>query len=478
MAEVDTSMYKLPVRKSPLEMAGQLQSLESSQLGIDSKKLEQAKFGLEGLLRDAASIGPKGTPEQFAAMGRNAVKMGYVPASALPAWDEKIASFKGNMPEFYRSIVSQATNHAEALASHIGTAKDVDTGAGVISGRARPIMEGGGMEPGVGSYARKELPPTTPTVDNQRLLPDGTPNPAYLQPGYLGPAGPAGVSRLEPTAGAGASVASLPTRVAPSGPASPAAAQPRAAALPPSALPVKLPVTRTPNFTERFAGETRVSSGASPGVAGAIEAVGTQSGKDYATDLTRAKSFKADLYPAEAALAGIQELGPKNVGPGTEPLNAIKSAIVTWLPNVDKKIIDEVGTFEQTRKYLTQIARSSGSTGTNDQLAASFEANPSIKMSSAATENVLKSVIALRKMQHAQTLLFGQQNLPPSDYSSWISKNQNTLDARAFGFDMMTPEAKTKLIASLKKDPKAYQKFETSLQFAHDADLITPPARK
>jgi len=172
------------------------------------------------------------------------------------------------------------------------------------------------------------------------------------------------------------------------------------------------------------------------------------------------------------------------------PLNQIKSAIITWLPNADKKLIDEVGTFEQTRKYLTQIARSSGATGTNDQLAAAFEANPSIKMSNAATENVLKSVIALRKMQHAQTLLFGQQGLPESQYSKWIASNQNVLDPRAFGFDIMDNNAKSKLMEGMatkdrsgnwiakKGKEKEFQKFEQSLSFANDAGLIEPPGRK
>ena len=111
-------------------------------------------------------------------------------------------------------------------------------------------------------------------------------------------------------------------------------------------------------------------------------------------------------------------------------------------------------------------------------------------MSNAATENVLKSVIALRKMQHAQTLLFGQQNLPPSEYSQWISKNQNVLDPRAFGFDNMDTNAKTKTLETMaskdksgnwvakKGKEKDFQKFEQSLSFANDAGLIEPPGRR
>ena len=93
-------------------------------------------------------------------------------------------------------------------------------------------------------------------------------------------------------------------------------------------------------------------------------------------------------------------------------------------------------------------------------------------------------------MQHAQTLLFGQQNLPPSEYSQWISKNQNVLDPRAFGFDIMDKDAKSKLLEGMahkdnsgnwianKGKEKEFNKFEQSLSFANDAGLIEPPGRK
>ena len=151
-------------------------------------------------------------------------------------------------------------------------------------------------------------------------------------------------------------------------------------------------------------------------------------------------------------------------------------SISFFISNAKKEDIEKVADFEATRKYLTQIARSSGSTGTNDQLAAAFEANPSIKMSQAATETVLKSVIALRKMEHAQTLLFNEQGLPPSDYSKWVSKNQNVFDPRAFGFADMDRKAQEKVIKSL--SPVQKKKFEYSLEFADKAGLIAPPNLK
>ena len=97
-------------------------------------------------------------------------------------------------------------------------------------------------------------------------------------------------------------------------------------------------------------------------------------------------------------------------------------------------------------------------------------------MSTAGVDTVLKSIIALRKMEHAQTLLFGEQGLPPNEYSKWVSKNQNVFDPRAFGFADMDRNAQEKIIKSL--SPTQRKKFEYSLEFANKAGLIEPPKLK
>ena len=215
----------------------------------------------------------------------------------------------------------------------------------------------------------------------------------------------------------------------------------------PQGLPIAPPATSGPTaptvnrgtqFNDRFAGDTPgfVPTGAAPGVIAASSAVAEQSGKDYATDLTRAKSLQSDLYPATRVLDILHQEGPTAFGQGTDNLNTLKNAMVTWFPNsgVDAS---KVANFEEAKKQLVQLARSNGNSGTNDQLAAAFEGSPNTKMTGATIESVVKSIVALRKMQAAQTLMFGQTGLPPDQYSKWIAKNQNQFDPRAFGFDMM-----------------------------------------
>lgn len=474
MAEVDTSSYpraSLPVQKSALDQVQQLgtmqqqqQQIQSGGLTIEKQKLDlvNQRFGEMAKGFTALLADPSLDSNKFRKYVQDQVKLGYVPPEMAATTLSNAPTDPAQLKGYLKTQLQHAQTVVEAINTHFGSNENLQDNQNVYQGVRQSPMQGGAFTPATTTPI--QLPPTLPIQNAQGAQ------------GVVGPAGPAGPqpSVPMPRARPGLPVAASPT----------------------AALPVAGPTGPTVNngteFNNRFSGAfpTAVQTAPAPGVAAANAAVAEESGKDYATDLKRAKNYQADLYPATAALEGIKELGTQGVGPGTEGLNNIKSALITWLPNASKEDIDKVGKFEETRKYLTQIARSSGATGTNDQLAAAFEANPSIKLSQAATENVLKSVIALRRMQHAQTLLFGQQGLQPSEYSQWISKNQNTLDPRAFGFDIMDNNAKKKLMSSMatqdgsgnwiakKGKEKDFQKFEQSLSFANDAGLIEPPGRK
>lgn len=463
--EADVSSYnQQPLPVSPLDMAKNLgslqqqkQQIQSGAITIDKQKLDliNNQFNLINQELSALSDDPNITKAQAAERLTRFANTYKLPKEAT---DHMLLELNQapNVKTFSDVALRRGMTVQEKLNQQYGATETQSDQSTSYQGVRAPPSKGGGFIPS--TQMPIQLPPGTPNVNNQRLLPDGTPNPAYLQPGLLGPAGPAGVTPVPRP-----SPARMPVE-APPAPVSGASG----------------PTVQTGfDFKQRFAGDGgRVVTGAPPGVASAIQAVGEQSGKDYATDLTRAKNYQTDLQPDLAVLEIVKGKKNSDFGPGTESLNQLKKLAVTWLPNVDAKLINDSSDYDTVKKYLIQGARSNGATGTNDQLAAAFEASPNVTMNTATIENIVKSRIALRKMQAAQTLLFGQQNLPESEYSKWISKNQNTLDPRAFGFDMMTNEAQRKLIDTIKKDPKAYQKFETSLQFAHDANLIEPPARK
>lgn len=473
MAEgVDTSSYlkpaALPAQKSLLDQVGQFQQLDSNKQTIEKQKLDlvnqrfkELAKGFTGLIADKDL-----NADKVKSYVDNQVKLGYIPPEMAQVTISQLPA--NGDANTIRKHLEQQLQHAqttiEALNYNFGVNDTQQDNQNVYSGVRASPAKGGGFT--TTTTTPLQLPPTTPNID-----------PNTGQAGYVGPAGPAGPrpSRMPVEA-----PATPPAPVAPlqAGPVNNPAVTGPSSNFGGTVLSANVEPPASVSNRIDAAFPNRVVTNLAPGVIEARGAVTSQSGKQFADDLTKARNFKQDLYPAQSALKGVQELGEREVGPGTPALNDLKSAIITWLPGADKAEIEKVGKFQETRKYLSQIARTSGNTGTNDQLAAAFEANPSITMSKAATENVLKSVIALRKMQHAQVLLAEQQGVKPEDYSKWIAKNQNTLDARAFGFDMMSNEAKQKLVAELKKDPKALKRFESSLQFAHDADLIEPPARK
>lgn len=484
MAEINTDSYlkpaALPQQKSLLDQVGQFQQLESGQQTIEKQKLDlvnqrfkELSKGFVGLIADKDL-----NEDKVRNYVTSQVKLGYIPPEMAAQTISQLPpnADANTLRKHLELQLQHAQTTIEALNYNFGANDQQTDNATNQQGVRLPPNKGGGFVPA--TQQNLQLPPGTPNVDEKTG-----------QKGYVGPAGPPGTTPVAPPVRAMA----VEGRQAPSAPATPPA--------PLQPGPINNPAI--PGQSSNFGGRVlsanveppappasvseridaarptgRVVTDLAPGVLGARAAVTEQSGKQFADDLTRARNFKQDLYPAEAALKGVQELGEREVGPGTPTLNDLKSAIITWLPNADRAEVEKVGKFQETRKYLSQIARQSGNTGTNDQLAAAFEANPLITMSKAATENVLKSVIALRKMQHAQVLLAESEDVKPEDYSKWVAKNQNNFDARAFGFDIMSDEAKKKLVTELKKDPKALRKFEYTLQFAHDADLIAPPARK
>lgn len=483
----DTSSYpkaSLPVQQTPLQIAGQLGAIQQQKLSIDQAKLDQANQGLAYLARAMSSLGPNATEAQYRQAGDQITRQLGLDPSKTAIWNEQVDAAKRpdgtfDSQGFFNHVINSANNNQQILQNYKGapstTTDNANIYAGVTGGMSGPNP--GGFTPA--NSAPLQIPPSAPIQNAQG------------KPGFVG-APPAGWR----PAGAGLPVQPQ-TAVAPP----PSAANPRrlpVATTGPTGPTVDITPKTPTNFDNRFnaAFPNAVASGPAPGTVEAAQAVGSQSGKDFATDLTRAGSINAELQPDLAVLNIVKNKAPGDFGPGTDSLNQLKKIAVTWLPNVDPKVINSSSDYDTVKKYLVQGARAAGNTGTNDQLAAAFEANPNTTMNTATIENIVKSRVALKKMDAAQTLMFSQQKnkdgepLPESQYSKWKAQNQNVLDPRAFGFDLMSPEAKVKLMDTLatkdksgnfiakKGKEKEFNKFESSLSFANDAGLIAPPGRQ
>jgi hypothetical protein len=191
----------------------------------------------------------------------------------------------------------------------------------------------------------------------------------------------------------------------------------------------------------------------------------------YNADQQREANFQQDMLPLNKAFKGMQALGTTGTGPGTETLNDVKSFLVSQgVINQN----DDVKNFDEVRKYTTQLARTNGDTGSDSRLAASFAGNPSVNISNAAAQDVLKSAISLRKLQNAQVQAFSQSGLPASEYQKWAQSWNKSQDPVAYGFDLMEPAQRVKYIKSLSPEKKTA--FVQSLTSAVQLGLVERPS--
>ena len=212
-------------------------------------------------------------------------------------------------------------------------------------------------------------------------------------------------------------------------------------------------------------------TGRAPGVAEAATTAGTASGGQLAADRQTAARYQRDIFPLKEAIPALERLGTKGTGPGTETINNIKSFVLSNVPGVKESDFNgTVGDYDKAKKYLTDFVNQTGSTGTNDKLAAAFAGNPSVHISNAAAQDVAKSALALRRMQQAQIIEFEKTGLPPDKYASWATKWGNTQDSRAYGLDLMGADKAEKLKKSLKGDDLAT--FMRSLRIAHESKNV------
>lgn len=203
----------------------------------------------------------------------------------------------------------------------------------------------------------------------------------------------------------------------------------------------------------------------------AAQKVGGASGEQLANDRTLASNFQTTVLPLQQAIQHINELGPNATGPGAEDINTIQSFLQTMgLPVVDP---NKVANFDELKKYLVQIGRSNGNSGTNDQLAAALAGSPGTTVSTLANKDILKTLLGMARLRNAQVLSFDQQGLPQSQYGQYASQFNNSADPRAYVFDMLDPSQRADLVKSLAPSQKT--KFVQSLRNAVQLGLVTPP---
>jgi hypothetical protein len=195
-------------------------------------------------------------------------------------------------------------------------------------------------------------------------------------------------------------------------------------------------------------------------------------------DFGRAAKFNDEMVPLTSALKAVEKLGPGGTAPGAKGRQEFASFIygmaptlTKWLPGLDP---EKLKNFAEADKYLTQAVMGRAASfghGTDMALATTASGNPNVNINDLAVKDVLKMSIALRRMEHAQTL--DSAKAGPMGYSSSSAKWATGQDPRAYMLDMMTKDQIAKLDKELKG--KSREKFNNSLRSAIESGAITPP---
>lgn len=461
MAEVDTSIYPKANQNSLLDTLSTVATIKN--LGEQNKLLQgqqqrqtididQAKINLAheqygklsqflGSLAQDPRIGTPAGHQILVDATQQAIDQGWITPDIAKVEIANMPSDPAQIPQYLQSLNTRVLGAQEQFTQIYGAPGSIDNGSQVQPVTVSPIT---GVRPiaapitkTIGPETRGDLVQTTDQqgrtvmVPRTNLLSAAGVNPMTAQP-ETAPSGPA--NRLVP-------------------PSSPAPSQPQ--------QPQQQP-------TGGLGGVVT-----SP-PAGQIEAktrTAAASADRYAEDSAREANFQQNILPLQKAYSAVKSLGTTGMGPGSEQLNEIKSFLVSrgvWSPS------EELKSFDEARKYLTQAARANGDTGTNDKLAAAFAGNPSLGISNAAAVDVLKTSLSLARLQNAQIRAFQQSGQGEQDYSRWSNTWNSEQDPVAYGFDLMEPEQRLKYIKSL--DDKGKARFKASLVTGVKLGLVQPPS--
>jgi hypothetical protein len=453
MADIDTSFYPRAQQINPLEIANQaaqyrnmLVQNQRQQVGLSQDKVNFAhqQYGQLSQFLGSLAQDPRMATDQGPALlhqaTQQAVQQGWITPDIANVELANMPTDPTQIPQYLQSLNTRVQDAAGQFAKIYGEPSTINNGNTIVPVTASPLT-------GIRRIGA-DIPVQTSPSERLTLVPGTN---AQGQPTVT----PAGVIAQQ----AGMNPLTGVPATAPNQPVNQLQPYPQGQAPVPAAQ------------------GGSVVTGVSPGALEANKATGTASGQQLAADTAQEANFQSDILPLQKARDALISLGTTGTGPGTEQINEIKSFAQSMglgtLAGIDP---DKIKNFDEAKKYLTQYASQAGSPNTNDKLAAAFAGNPSVGISNAASVDVLKTAMSLRRMQNAKVRAFQASGEQPSVYNQWAAKFNSSQDPVAYGFDMMSPDQRKKYVSGL--SPAERQKFVGSLQTATQLGLVTPPSGK
>lgn len=205
----------------------------------------------------------------------------------------------------------------------------------------------------------------------------------------------------------------------------------------------------------------------------AQKVAGDASADQFSKEGLASSQFNNRTLPLTKAIPLLESLGAEGTGPGSDTINHIKSFLQTQgFPIGDS---NKIMKFDEAKKYLTDYVNQTGNSGTNDKLAAAFAGNPSVEISNAAAADVAKTALAMQRYNNAMFKSFESKGLTPDKYADHARQFSSDIDPRAFGLDLMSPDARKKMAAEMPPGSKEREKFNKSLAIAVATGMVKKP---
>ncbi|GBR43384.1 hypothetical protein [Gluconobacter roseus] len=208
----------------------------------------------------------------------------------------------------------------------------------------------------------------------------------------------------------------------------------------------------------------------------AAEVAGHAAGDQFGQAGQLSAGFGDRMYRSQKALQLLQEISPAS-GKPAELHNRIVNVAVSLGMTTPS---DKAAAYDEANKYLTQLAASQpGAAHSDAQLATALAGNPSTHINNLAAQDALRANIALDRRANAAYLAFHQQypgtaaQVHANEWPAFQNDYTTKKDARAFMFDIMTPEQRARLWSSM--DGKQRQAFRSELRGAMATGLVQAP---
>ena len=198
----------------------------------------------------------------------------------------------------------------------------------------------------------------------------------------------------------------------------------------------------------------------------------------------KANGYQQNIQPIEAALTN---LGGADTGKGGETLNTVRGYVQDLAPGMIQRLLPDSLTdpnkrmaYDEAQKYTTAMAMGTpGATGSDARLGAAQGSNANVHISNEAAQQVVRAVLAQKRMEQAGTLAFNSakgadgQALPASEYDRFMNQWNTKQDPRAYIADKMAPAERSELVTGMGGTKSAaYQKFKQSYQQGVDTGVV------